>query len=54
MHLNKISCLLTINDYAKIRDLYKHFNIIKTKVGYFVSRECKGRKKYRELIIMNY
>lgn len=46
--------LFTINDHPKIRDLYKGFNIIETRVGYSVSKESKGRKKYNELIIMNY
>lgn len=46
--------LLTINDHPRIRELYKDFNTIETRVGYSVSRESKGRKKYGELIIMNY
>ncbi|SKC62714.1 DNA adenine methylase [Maledivibacter halophilus] len=46
--------LLTINDHPKIREWYKDFNIAETRVGYSVSRESKGRKKYSELIIMNY
>lgn len=46
--------LLTINDHPKVREWYKDFKIIETKVGYSISKESKARKKYNELIIMNY
>lgn len=46
--------LLTINDHEKVREWYKGFNINKVEVMYSVSREVKGRKGYKELIITNY
>ena len=46
--------LLTINDHEFIRELYKDFRIIETRVGYSISREVKARKEYGELIIKNY
>ncbi|ASN68308.1 putative modification methylase dpniia [uncultured Caudovirales phage] len=46
--------LLTINDHPKIRELYKDFNFKEVEVGYSISREKEGRKKYKELIITNY
>lgn len=46
--------LLTINDHEKVREWYKDFNIIETKVSYSVSKEEKARGKYGELIITNY
>lgn len=46
--------LLTINDHKFIRELYKDFNVIETKVSYSISRESKARKNYSELIITNY
>ncbi len=46
--------LLTINDHPRIRELYNGFKIIETKVGYSVSKEKKGRKEFKELIITNY
>ncbi|WP_252225386.1 MULTISPECIES: DNA adenine methylase [unclassified Clostridium] len=46
--------LLTINDHEKVREWYKDFNIIETKVNYSVSKDKKGRGKYGELIITNY
>ncbi|HBJ2622088.1 DNA adenine methylase [Clostridium botulinum] len=46
--------LLTINDHEKVREWYKDFNIIETKVNYSVSKNKKGRGKYGELIITNY
>lgn len=46
--------LLTINDHEKVREWYKDFNVIETKVNYSVSKDKKGRGKYGELIITNY
>lgn len=46
--------LVTINDNEKVREWYKDFNIIETKVNYSISKEKKGRGKYNELIITNY
>lgn len=46
--------LLTINDNPKVREWYKDFNIKKVEVNYSVSKEEKGRGKYKELIITNY
>jgi DNA adenine methylase len=46
--------LLTINDHPFIRELYKDFNMIETKVFYSISKEAKANKEYGELIIMNY
>ncbi|MGL4730316.1 MAG: DNA adenine methylase [Clostridium sp.] len=46
--------LLTINDHLKVREWYKDFNIKEVEVSYSISRENKGRKKYKELIITNY
>ncbi|NFO88536.1 DNA adenine methylase [Clostridium botulinum] len=46
--------LVTINDNEKVREWYKDFNIIETKVNYSISRDKKGRGKYNELIITNY
>ncbi|ERK30054.1 DNA adenine methylase [Clostridium intestinale URNW] len=46
--------LLTINDHAKIRELYKDFNIKEVQVQYSVSKEKKARGKYNELIVTNY
>ncbi|WP_425447713.1 DNA adenine methylase [Dethiothermospora halolimnae] len=46
--------LLTINDHPQVREWYKDFNMIETKVGYSVSKSKKGRKKYGELMIKNY
>lgn len=46
--------LLTINDCEEIRELYKEFKIIETKVLYTVSNSQKGIKDHNELIIMNY
>lgn len=46
--------LLTINDHPKVREWYKDFNIKKVEVNYSVSKDEKGRGKYKELIITNY
>ena len=46
--------LLTINDQPKVREWYKDFNIKEVEVNYSVSKEEKGRGKYKELIITNY
>lgn len=46
--------LLTINNHEYIREIYKDFKIVETKVNYSVSRKSEGRKKYKELIITNY
>ena len=46
--------LLTINDHPKVREWYKDFNIKEVEVNYSVSKEEKGRGKYKELIITNY
>jgi len=46
--------LLTINDHPKVRDWYKDFNIKEVEVGYSISKEKEGRRKYKELIITNY
>ncbi len=46
--------LLTINDHPQVREWYRGYNIQNTEVNYSISRERKARKKYRELIIMNY
>jgi DNA adenine methylase len=46
--------ILTINDHPKIRELYNGFNIIEAEVMYSVSRQTKGRKNFKELIITNY
>lgn len=46
--------LLTINDHENIREWYKDFNIKEVQVNYSVSKETKGRGKYKELIITNY
>lgn len=46
--------LLTINDHENIRGWYKDFNIKEVQVNYSVSKETKGRGKYKELIITNY
>ncbi len=46
--------LLTINDHPKVREWYKDFHIIETKVQYSVSKKAAARKKYKELIITNY
>lgn len=46
--------LLTINDHDKVREWYQGFNIREVDVNYSVSKESKGRGKYKELIITNY
>ncbi len=46
--------LLTINDHPKVREWYKDFNIKKVEVNYSVSKDERGRGKYKELIITNY
>lgn len=46
--------LLTINDHPKTREWYKDFNFKNVEVGYSVSNENSGRRKYKELIITNY
>lgn len=46
--------LLTINDHPQVREWYKEFNIKQVEVNYSVSKDKKGRKKYKELIITNY
>lgn len=46
--------LLTINDNPKVREWYKDFNIKEVEVNYSVSKDEKGRGKYKELIITNY
>ena len=46
--------LLTINDHPKVMEWYKDFNIKEVEVNYSVSKEEKGRGKYKELIITNY
>lgn len=46
--------LLTINDHEYIRQIYKGFKMAENKVNYSVSKQSKGRKKYKELIITNY
>lgn len=46
--------LLTINDHEVVREWYKGFNIKEVKVNYSISKEAKGRKDYKELIITNY
>lgn len=46
--------LLTINDHDKVREWYQGFNIREVEVNYSVSKEIKGRGKYKELIITNY
>lgn len=46
--------LLTINDHDKVREWYQGFNIREVEVNYSVSKESKGRGKYKELIITNY
>lgn len=46
--------LLTINDHPKVREWYKDFNIKEVEVNYSVSKDEKGRGKYKELIITNY
>lgn len=46
--------LLTINDHPRVREWYKDFNIREVEVNYSVSKDEKGRGKYKELIITNY
>lgn len=46
--------LLTINDHDKVREWYQGFNVREVDVNYSVSKESKGRGKYKELIITNY
>lgn len=46
--------LLTINDHPKVKEWYKGFGIKEVDVFYSVSKETKGRKQYKELIITNY
>lgn len=46
--------LLTIDDHPEVRALYKGFNILETEVRYSVSRENKGRRNFKELIISNF
>ena len=46
--------LLTINDHPKVREWYKDFNVKEVEVNYSVSKDEKGRGKYKELIITNY
>ena len=46
--------LLTINDHDKVREWYQGFNIREVEVNYSVSKDSKGRGKYKELIITNY
>ena len=46
--------LLTINDHPKVREWYKDFNIKEVEVNYSISKDEKGRGKYKELIITNY
>ncbi|APH22230.1 Dam family site-specific DNA-(adenine-N6)-methyltransferase [Clostridium botulinum] len=46
--------LLTINDHPQVREWYKEFNIKQVEVNYSVSKDKKGRGKYKELIITNY
>jgi DNA adenine methylase len=46
--------LLTINDHYQVREWYKGFSIKEVEVVYSVSKDSKGRKKYKELIITNY
>ncbi len=46
--------LLTINDHEKVREWYQGFNIKEVEVNYSISKESKGRGKYKELIISNY
>lgn len=46
--------LLTINDHPRVREWYKDFNIKEVEVNYSVSKDEKGRGKYKELIITNY
>lgn len=46
--------LVTINDHPEVRQWYKDFNIIETKVQYSICREKEGRRDFNELIITNY
>lgn len=46
--------LLTINDDERIREWYQDFNIVETEVSYSVSKDVKGRREFKELIITNY
>ncbi|MBU3146619.1 DNA adenine methylase [Clostridium sp. CF012] len=46
--------LLTINDDKFIRELFKDFIIIEHKVAYSISKNSKGRREFKELIIKNY
>jgi DNA adenine methylase len=46
--------LLTINDDPFIRSLFSEFTIQDKSVTYNVSRTNNGRKKFSELIILNY
>jgi len=46
--------LLTINDCEKVREWYKGLEFKEVNVQYSISKEQKGRKEYRELIITNF
>lgn len=46
--------LLTINDCDEVRDWYRDFYIKEVEVNYSISKEVKGRRKFKELIIANY
>ena len=46
--------ILSINDHEKVREWYKDFNITEVEVSYSVSKDMKGRGKFKELIISNY
>lgn len=46
--------LVTINDHPQVREWYKDFNIILTKVPYSICRDKEGRRDFNELIITNY
>lgn len=46
--------ILSINDHEKVREWYKDFNITEVDVNYSISKDVKGRGKYKELIIRNY
>ncbi|WP_294352238.1 DNA adenine methylase [uncultured Clostridium sp.] len=45
--------ILSINAHEKVREWYKDFNIKEVDVNYSVSKDVKGRGKYKELLITN-
>ena len=44
---------MSINDYEKVREWYKDFNIKEVDISYSVSKDVKRRGKYGKLIITN-